>query len=96
LLQASLGQPEQPTFASTLFKRFRTIGVSLAKKVMQCNEGTKQISRALLDMPLKSEFDTEDERSESEGDTIATADELVKFFMEQLEQLDILSNETFP
>ena len=47
-------------------------------------------------MPLKSEFDTEDERSESEGNTIATADELVKFFMEQLEQLDILSNETFP
>ena len=47
-------------------------------------------------MPLKSEFDTEDERSESEGDTITNYDELVKFFMEQLKKLDILSNETFP
>lgn len=89
-----MGQPEQPTFASTLLKRFRTIAVSLAKKVVLCNEGTKQISRALLDMPLKSEFDTEDERSESEGDTITNYDELFKFFMEQLKQLDILSNET--
>jgi hypothetical protein len=47
-------------------------------------------------MPLKSEFDLENEKSESDGDTVASADELVKFLMEQLKQLDTICNETYP
>ncbi len=66
------------------------------KKVQECHAATKQISRALLDMPLKLDIDIEECRTESEDEKISSAEELVKLFVEQLEQLDIIANEIYP
>jgi hypothetical protein len=47
-------------------------------------------------MPLKSDIDIGEDRLESGDDFITSADELVKLFVEQLEQLDIIANEVYP
>ena len=51
-----MGPPEESIFATTLFKKFRTIALSLKKNVWDSNEGTRQVSRALQDMPPKQEL----------------------------------------
>ncbi len=47
-------------------------------------------------MPLKLDIDIEECRTESEDENISSAEELVKLFVEQLEQLDIIANEIYP
>ena len=89
-----MGPPEQSIFASALFKKFRTIALSLKKNVWDSHEGTRQISRAILDMPLKQELYQETEHSfDYLEESLKDADELIEMFNQQLHELEVITTQ---